>query len=108
MCFLNTDQINSIQMLGLFHMTAFYIEKSFRKLGINTLQIRKILNHIRRLRCEIEVNTRPFPWKKFKKDIKKDFSNIIFQEYLVFSLNKFLYAFKNDTCVDDKLNFINC
>lgn len=108
MCFLNTDQMNSIQMLGLFHMAAFYIEKSYKKNGINTVQIKNILNHIRRLRCEIEGNTRPFPWKKFKVRIKKEFENIIFQEYLVFSLNKFLYTFKNNTHVYDKINYIYC
>lgn len=90
MNFLNVD-------LATFHITAFYIKKSQQSCrpGQSLASIRKLLELIRKLRCEVEVGIRPIPWRHLKARIRGlDLCNKIFEEYLTHSLRNFLYEFK--------------
>lgn len=96
--------MNSIQMLGIFHITAFYIERSRRRQSQPHSNIRKLLELIRQLRCEIEINIRPLPWRHLKGRISMlDLSNVVFERYLLRELRAFLELFKNNTEVYDKI-----
>lgn len=111
MCFLNSSENTSVQMLDVFHITAFYIARSQRKcrpyesLG----SIYKVMELIRQLRCEISHKTRPWPWRQLKARISNvNLCNTIYEDYLVDSLRQFLYAFKNNTHTLNKIKHIFC
>lgn len=108
MCFLTTDNMNSVQMLGIFHATAFYINRLRRKYRLNR-STSILLEIIRVLRCEIETGSglRPLSWKRLKaKIINVDMTNLIFEKYLIYSLRNFLYKFKNNVHLYEKIKKI--
>jgi hypothetical protein len=106
MCFLHTNENYSIQMLGIFHITAFYIERSQRKCRPPKLPktIHTLLENIRQLRCELEINTKPLPWRQLKARMANlDLCNKIFEDYLLYSLRIFLNAIKHNTLTTKKI-----
>ena len=111
MCFLNTSDNNSLQMLDVFHMTAFYIARSQRKCrpfaSLDTIY--RLMELIRQLRCEINNKTRPWPWRQLKTHVSNaNLCNKVYEDYLVDSLRQFLYAFKNNTHTMNKISSVFC